>query len=85
LLTVGTAADMCLGAMLMVSGGDMNTSAPNYPGNQVPPPAPWYYHSDSSFITGLGVVLLVFGGAITHNHTVPLIGLGLMVLAHWFD
>ena len=63
----------------------MNTPASNpYSCPHVPPPAP-YYHSDSSFITGLGVVMLVFGGAITHNHTVPLIGLGLIVLAHWFD
>lgn len=63
----------------------MNTPNP-YPGQQVPPAAPPYCcGSDSGFITGLGVVLLVFGAAITHNHTVPLIGLGLIVLAHWFD
>lgn len=65
----------------------MNSPVPNpYPGQQIPPPAPpYYYGSDSGFITGLGVVMLVFGAAITHNHTVPLIGLGLIVLAHWFD
>jgi hypothetical protein len=65
----------------------MNSQVPNpCSGHQVPPPAqPYYYRSDSGFITGLGVVLLVFGAAITHNHTVPLIGLGLIVLAHWFD
>lgn len=64
----------------------MNTPAPNpYPGQYRQPSPPADYHSDSSFITGLGVVLLVIGGAITHNHTVPLIGLGLIILAHWFD
>lgn len=64
----------------------MNTPAPNlYPGQVQQPPTSLHYHSDSSFITGLGVVLLVFGAAITHNHTVPLIGLGLIILAHWFD
>jgi hypothetical protein len=64
----------------------MSSPAPNpYTGQPVPPPVACGYHSDSGFITGLGVVLLVVGGAITHNHTVPLIGLGMIILAHWFD
>lgn len=64
----------------------MNTPVPNpYPAQYQQPTARPCYHSDSGFITGLGVVLLVVGGAITHNHTVPLIGLGLIILAHWFD
>ena len=65
----------------------MNTPAPNpYPRQPAPlPPPACYHHSDSGFITGLGVVLLVVGAAITHNHTVPLIGLGLIIFAHWLD
>lgn len=64
----------------------MNTPAPNpYPGQYQQPPIQPCYHSDSGFITGLGVVLLVVGAAITHSHTVPLIGLGLIIFAHWLD
>lgn len=62
----------------------MNTPNP-YPGQYQQPPVPPRCHSDSDFILGLGVVLLVFGAAITHNHQVPLIGLALIVFAHWFD
>lgn len=57
-----------------------------YPAQPVPPPQVWYdCHSDSHWIMALGVVLLCFGGAITHHHEVTLIGLAMIVFAGWLD
>lgn len=68
----------------------MDTPGPRnpqpYPPQPVPPP-PYRYscHSDSHWIMALGVVLLCFGGAITHHHEVTLIGLAMIVFAGWMD
>ncbi|HEX3663591.1 MAG TPA: hypothetical protein VHU89_19300 [Acidobacteriaceae bacterium] len=56
-----------------------------YPPQTVPPPCRRAYHSDSHWIMALGVVLLCFGGAITHHHEVTLIGLAMIVFAGFID
>lgn len=58
---------------------------PPYPPQPVPPAYPYPGHSDSHWIMALGVVLLCFGGAITHHHEVTLIGLAMIVFAGWLD
>lgn len=60
-------------------------SPQSYPTPPVPPPHRYECHSDSHWIMGLGVVLLCFGGAITHHHEVTLIGLAMIVFAGWLD
>lgn len=56
-----------------------------YPAQPVPPPYGYECHSDSRWIMALGVVLLCFGGAITHHHEVTLIGLAMIVFSGWLD
>lgn len=56
-----------------------------YPPRPVRPPKACAYRSDSHLIMGLGVVLLCFGGAITHHHEVTMIGLAMIVLAGFLD
>ncbi len=68
----------------------METQGPSnpqpWPAQPVPPPPSGYAcHSDSHWIMALGVVLLCFGGAITHHHEVTLIGLAMIVFAGWLD
>lgn len=64
----------------------MDTPGTQYP-NQYSgqPTATHQYHSDSHILMGLGVVLLCFGGAITHHHEVTMIGLALIVLSGFLD
>jgi hypothetical protein len=59
-------------------------SPQSYPTQPVPPRY-GECHSDSHWIMGLGVVLLCFGGAISHHHEVTLIGLAMIVFAGWLD
>ncbi|MFZ0632907.1 MAG: hypothetical protein WA399_03635 [Acidobacteriaceae bacterium] len=56
-----------------------------YPPQPMPPPNAYACHSDSHWIMALGVVLLCFGGAITHHHEVTLIGLAMIVFAGCMD
>ena len=67
----------------------METQGPQnphpYPPQPVPPPYGRQYHSDSHWVMALGVVLMCFGGAITHHHEVTLIGLAMIVFAGWLD
>ncbi|MGA7523698.1 MAG: hypothetical protein WBW84_14690 [Acidobacteriaceae bacterium] len=56
-----------------------------YPAQPVPPPYRYGCHSDAHWIMALGVILLCFGGAITHHHEVTLIGLAMIVFAGWLD
>lgn len=50
-----------------------------------PPPSRYAYRSDSHWIMAIGVVLLCFGGAITHHHEVTMIGLAMIVFAGALD
>lgn len=59
---------------------------PPYPPTPMPPPPSRYaYRSDSHWIMAIGVVLLCFGGAITHHHEVTMIGLAMIVFAGMLD
>lgn len=64
----------------------MNSPVSNpYAGSQLPTCVPACHYSDSHFISGLGVVLLIFGAAIFHHSEATMIGLALLVIAPWFD
>jgi hypothetical protein len=58
---------------------------PSYPAQPVPPPYSYRHHSDSHWVMALGVVLLCFGGAITHHHEATMIGLAMIVFAGLMD
>jgi hypothetical protein len=64
----------------------MNNPIPNT--NPQPQPQPWIGYqrcTGSGFLMGLGVVLLVCGGAITGRHEVTMIGLGLIIFSSFCD
>jgi hypothetical protein len=66
----------------------METQGTQNPHPYPPPPPPPYgcqCRSDSHWIMAVGVVLLCFGGAITHHHEVTLIGLAMIVFAGCLD
>lgn len=50
------------------------------PTGQQAPCSRSYYHSDKEIVFAVGVVLLVFGPAITGFHQASMIGLALIVL-----
>ena len=52
------------------------------PPNQQPPVCAGHYHSDRNIVFAIGVVLLVFGPAITGYHQASTIGLALIVLCN---
>jgi hypothetical protein len=49
------------------------------PPNQQPPVCASHYHSDRNIVFAIGVVLLVFGPAVTGYHQASMIGLALIV------
>jgi hypothetical protein len=49
------------------------------PPNQQPPECAGHHHSDRNIVFAIGVVLLVFGPAITGYHQASMIGLALIV------
>ncbi|MFP5227772.1 MAG: hypothetical protein ACLGXA_09070 [Acidobacteriota bacterium] len=57
--------------------------------NSIPtPPAPSWIErrcSGSNFLFALGIVLLCFGQAITGDHRVTMIGLGMVVFSSIFE
>ena len=52
------------------------------PPNQQPPMCARHYHSDRNIVFAIGVVLLVFGPAITGYHQASTIGLALIVFCN---
>ncbi|HEY6848443.1 MAG TPA: hypothetical protein VI320_19880 [Terracidiphilus sp.] len=52
------------------------------PPNQQPPVGARHYHSDRNIVFAIGVVLLVFGPAITGCHQASMIGLALIVFCN---
>ena len=52
------------------------------PPNQQPPVCAGHYHSDRNIVFAIGVVLLVFGPAITGYHQASMIGLALIVFCN---
>jgi hypothetical protein len=52
------------------------------PPNQQPPVCARHYHSDRNIVFAIGVVLLVFGPAITGCHQASMIGLALIVFCN---
>jgi hypothetical protein len=72
--------------MLVLSGGVMENPIPNTtPGNQAQAAIERECDSDSHLLFALGVVLLVFGGAITGHHEVTMVGLGLIIFSSLFQ
>jgi len=64
----------------------MNNQIPNT--IPQPPAQPWIGYrrcSGSSFLMGLGVVLLICGAAITGHHEATMIGLGLIIFSSFCD
>jgi hypothetical protein len=49
------------------------------PANQQPPVCAGHHHPDRNIVFAIGVVLLVFGPAITGYHQASMIGLALIV------
>jgi hypothetical protein len=49
------------------------------PPNQQPPVCAGHHHSDRNIVFAIGVVLMVFGPAITGYHQASIIGLALIV------
>jgi hypothetical protein len=70
----------------MQTPGTQNPQYPNPYAAQVGPrAAACEGHSDGHFLMGLGVVLLVCGGAITGHHEVTMVGLALIIFSSWVD